>query len=319
MDKKVIAKRELIYNIAKLHYIDKISQKKLADMYKVSTATISRFINEAEDLNIVDIKVHDVVGANRKIEDGVKAKYDLKKVIISSIPSDDENLLKKVIGKSAASLITNILEDNIRVGIAWGTSIYEMLKFLKYKHFQNIKVVDLIGNVGKIYYDISSSSLAVKFAKNFNAENYSLNSLAIVEKKETKDFLTREDEIKEVLDMTKDLDIAIISIGTTDIKQRIIMNLKFGRDIIIEAKNNGAVGNICLRFFDSKGNEVKTSFCDRMIGINFNDYKKINTKVCISGGLKKFSAIRAALRNNLVDILITDNLVGNRLLNEKEK
>jgi deoxyribonucleoside regulator len=314
MKNKKINREELIYKIAKLHYIDKISQKNLASIYNLSTATISRFINEAEELGIVDIKIRDIAGANRKIENKIKEKYDLKRVNVTVVPYDDKNIIKSIIGKSAASLIGKLLRDNLRIGIAWGQSIHEMIKFLDYKYYRNIKVVDLIGNVGKLYYDISASSLAQEFARKINAKNYFMSSLAIVKNKEIRDLIVKEDEIKDVIEMTKDLDIAIISIGIPDIESSIIANLKYGKDIVLEARKKKAVGDICLRFFDNDGQKIKTSFDNRIVGIDLDDYKKIKTKICISGGLHKFEAIKSALKNKLIDILITDNLVANKLL-----
>jgi deoxyribonucleoside regulator len=315
MKNKTTDKKELIYQIAKLYYVDKFSQKKLSGIYNLSTATISRFINEAENLGIVNIKVRDIVGKNKIIEGEIESKYNLKMVYVTAVPYDDTDLIRKIIGKSAASLISKLLKNNLKIGIAWGQSIYEMVRFLEPKYFKNIKVIDLIGNVGKLYYDISASSLATEFAKKINAENYFMNSLAIVKNKETKDLIIKEDEIKDVLEMTKNLDMAIISIGIPDMGSRIIASLQQGKDIINEAKERKAVGDICLRFFDSNGKKVKTNFDDRIIGIDLDDYKKIKTKICISGGLNKFEAIRSALKNNLVDILITDNLVAKKLLN----
>ncbi len=106
-----------------------------------------------------------------------KSKYNLKKAIVSFVPQNDESLIKNIIGKSAVSFINEIVRENMTVGIAWGSSLYEMVKFLKSKPLNNLKVVDLIGSVGKLFSNINASELARKFAQNFNAKNYFLNSL----------------------------------------------------------------------------------------------------------------------------------------------
>ena len=270
MNYKKITKEEFLYQIAKLHYIDKISQKKLANMYKKSTATISRALQEAEELKIIEIKVKDMGGTKEKLENEIRDKYGLKNVDVSYVPQDDEKLIKKVIGKSAASFIDKLMVDNVKVGIAWGTSIYEMTNFLNPKHVKNMKVIDLIGSVGKLFYNTNASELAKKFAYNFSAENYFLNSLAIVQNKETKDFLTKEDEIKEVFEIIKKIDIAIISIGPLNINSSILKNLKYGQKIIDNVKNAGAVGDICLRYFDVNGKRMQDGSTKTMVyGVNF--------------------------------------------------
>jgi len=316
MSNKKISREKFLYEISKLHYIDKKSQKELASIYKVSTATISRSLQEAEDLEIVTIKVNDILGIKRRLEKDLESKYNLKKVIISFTPYNDENLIKGIIGKSAASFINEKIQENMTVGIAWGSSLYEMVKFLKSKPLNNLKVVDLIGNIGKLYFNANASELARKFAQNFNAKNYFLNSLAMVQNKDTKEYLMKEKEIKDVLNMAKKLDIAIISIGNVSPDSFIVKNLKIDKDVIEDIKLKGAVGDICFRFFDQNGNKVNTEFDSRIIGIELEDFKKVKIKVCVSGGLSKLDAVEAAVKNKLVDVLITDNLVSERLLNK---
>lgn len=202
------------------------------------------------------------------------------------------------------------------VGIAWGSSLYEMVKFLKSKPLNNLKVVDLIGSVGKLFSNTNASELARKFAQNFNAKNYFLNSLAMVQNKETKEYLLKEKEIRDVLDMVKELDMAIISIGTVSFDSIIVRDLKIDKDTLENIKSKGALGDICFRFFDKNGNKVDTDFDNRIIGIDLEDFKKVKIKVCISGGLSKLEAIEVAVKNKLVDVLITDSLVSESLLNK---
>jgi deoxyribonucleoside regulator len=312
---KKIPREQFLYEISKLHYMDKISQKELASIYKVSTATISRTLQEAQDMEIVSIKVNDVFGTKRRLESGLESKYSLKKAVISFVPDSDENQIKSIIGKSAASFISQIIQENMTIGIAWGSSIYEMVKFLKPKPLNNLKVVDLIGSIGKLFSNTNASELARKFAQNFNARNYFLNSLAMVQNSQTKEYLLKEKEIKDVLDMAKELDMAIVSIGTASFDSIIVKELNIGKEVIEDIKSRGALGDICFRFFDKNGNKVDTEFDNRIVGIGLEDFKKVKVKVCVSGGLSKLEAIKAALDNKLIDILITDNLVSEGLLN----
>ena len=306
-------KDQFLYNISNLYYIEKISQDKLARMYKVSRATISRGLKEAEGKRIVEIHINDVLGIKGKLEDKIKKKYKIKKVIVSIVPNNDERLIKRLIGRDTADLIGKLIKDDMRVGIAWGTTLYEMVNFLKKRPLKNVKVLDLIGSLGKLFLNIGASELARRFGKNYNAANYFLNSLAVVDNKETRGYLIREKEIKDVLEMQKNLDLAIMSIGSVSLNSRIIKSLKFRKEVLKDIKAKGGIGDICLRFFNKNGSKVKTNFDNRVIGIDLEDFKKIKIKVCVSGGLEKLEAIRCALNGKLIDILVTDSLVAENL------
>lgn len=313
MNYKELSKEQFLYQIAKLYYVDKISQKDLAKIYDLSIASISRALKSAEEQKIIEIKLYDREEIIQKLEHKIKDKYNLKEAVVSFVPYNNDDLIKKIIGKSAASFINNFLKDNISIGLAWGSSISEMVNFLEPRPLKNLKVIDLIGSMSKIYSDMNASELARTFGKNFNAEVYFLNSLAIVKNNETRDHLVIEDEIRDVLSMAKKLDIAVVSVGRVDDTSSVIKNLKIDNSFLNTIKGKGAVGDICLRFFDTRGNAVKNDFDNRIIGIELDDFRKIKTKICISGGLEKLEGIKAASKSGLIDILITDSLIAENL------
>ena len=302
-----------LYNISRFYYIEKIGQDELAKMYKVSKATISRGLKEAEEKKIVEININDIFGIKKRLEERIENKYKIKKVVVSIVPSNSDELIKKSIGRDGAKIVGTIIKENMSVGVAWGTTLYELVNLLEPKHFKNIKVLDLIGSMGNLFSNINASELARRFGKIYNAKNYFLNSLAVVNSKDTRDYLIGEKEIKDVLEMQKTLDVAIISIGTVSSKSSIISNLKLSGEILKGIKTKGGIGDICLRFFGKNGSQVRTSFNDRIIGIELKDFKKIKTKICISGGQEKIEAIKCALNNCLIDILVTDNIVAESL------
>ena len=68
----------------------------------------------------------------------------------------------------------------------------------------------------------------------------------------------------------------------------------------------GGVGDLCLRFFDAKGNQVKSLLNKRVIGIELSTLKKVKRVVGIAGGPRKAAAIHAALVSGRLTTLITD-------------
>ena len=81
----------------------------------------------------------------------------------------------------------------------------------------------------------------------------------------------------------------------------------------------GAVGDIALRFFDIDGCAVKHEICDRMIGLDLNQIKKIPRVMGVAGGDEKFEVIQAALRGKLISVLVTDDHTATRLLEGSEE
>jgi DNA-binding transcriptional regulator LsrR (DeoR family) len=79
-------------------------------------------------------------------------------------------------------------------------------------------------------------------------------------------------------------------------------------------KDQGAVGDINLRYFDDRGQRVSSDLDNRVIGLTLDEIKKIDHVVGVAGGAEKFKAIRAALKGKLANVLITDHMTAQRLL-----
>lgn len=78
-------------------------------------------------------------------------------------------------------------------------------------------------------------------------------------------------------------------------------------------RTSGAVGDICLRFFDKDGHPIMTHD-DRVISISLAQLEHIKRTVGVAGGTRKVEAIRGALNGKHINVLITDQLTAQALL-----
>ena len=76
----------------------------------------------------------------------------------------------------------------------------------------------------------------------------------------------------------------------------------------------GAVGDICLRFFDADGRHVDSDLDGRVIGIEPDVLLAVPRRIGVAGGQRKHSAIRAAVLGGWVNVLVTDVETADALL-----
>ena len=81
-------------------------------------------------------------------------------------------------------------------------------------------------------------------------------------------------------------------------------------------KERGAVGDINLRYFDIDGQLIESALNDRVIGLTLDEIRQIETVVGVAGGEAKYQAIHGAIRGQLIDVLVTDDVTTRRLLAE---
>ena len=81
-----------------------------------------------------------------------------------------------------------------------------------------------------------------------------------------------------------------------------------------EMRRQGAVGDICLRFFDQMGKPIKSTLNSRVINIELETLKRVGHVVAVAGGPGKVPAILGALRSQRINALITDRQTAESLL-----
>ena len=77
----------------------------------------------------------------------------------------------------------------------------------------------------------------------------------------------------------------------------------------------GAIGDMCLQFYDKDGNTDQYSFYnDRVAAMRLADIRRIPSKIGIAGGARKVDAVIGAIRGGFINILITDTECARKLI-----
>ncbi len=121
--------------------------------------------------------------------------------------------------------------------------------------------------------------------------------------------------VREALDLFPKVTLALVGIGATEPSRALASSGNvFSSEEIRQLAAKGAVGDICLRFYDIAGRQVTTPLNDRVISMELDQLRAVRRVVAVAGGRRKTAAIRGALAGKLVNALITDLGTAERLL-----
>jgi lsr operon transcriptional repressor len=81
-----------------------------------------------------------------------------------------------------------------------------------------------------------------------------------------------------------------------------------------QLRRDGAVGDVGGVHIDIDGNVAGGDFNDRMVGIGGPDLLAIPTRLAVAGGLAKADAILGALRGRYANLLVTDSVTAQAVL-----
>lgn len=310
MEKDKLSK---VIEAAKLYYLLDYSQQDIAEKLGVSRPSVSRFLQQAKEEGIVQIKIVDPYEDNDKIALELEKAFNLKKVIVVSVPKYDEMTVKSYIGEAAAAYLNEIVTDEDIIGVSWGTTIYEVAKSLKYKHVRDITVVQLNGGVSYSKINTYAAEIMGLFGKAFNAEPYYLPLPAIVEHLVVKQAVEADRHIKKVMELAKESNIAVFTVGVPSINSVLIQAKYFSQEEL-RIIQSSAVGDICSRFIDHKGDVFYKDLNNRTIGIDLSELEKKEKSILVAGGPNRVDAIYGAIQGGYASILITDKITADLLL-----
>ncbi len=107
--------------------------------------------------------------------------------------------------------------------------------------------------------------------------------------------LVNDSAIGDVMKSWRELDLALVGIGSLEPSPL----LRQSGNALSDTEQDqlraaGAVGDVCLRFFDENGVLVDTPLDQRVVSITQADLTHVPRRIGVAGGANKYRAIRAA-------------------------
>ncbi len=306
--------QDFMVEIARRYYIDEISQQEIAREYNLSRPTVSNILKQCREEGIVEIRIRESSAFSRGLSNRLRDRFGIRDVIIVPSTEDPSAALSRV-GAESAAFASDVIKDGMKVGIAWGTTLFQMVHQMKHLNVVDTEVVQLMGGLGASNPQYDGADLARELSKLLNARYYPLQCPVLVKNTEVKEMLVSENGIRETLQRTGNLDIAFVGLSSNDPDKSALVKAGFlTYEEAEETLRAGAVGHICGYSYGEEGKMLSLPVNHRIIGIEFENLKKIPERVGIACGSEKADAIKAAMTGGLITTLITDESAALRIL-----
>jgi len=306
----------LMAKVARLYHTQGLRQTDICQRLNIHQSTVSRMLTRAEREGIVRIAVSLPPGTHTEIEDSLQAGFGLDEAVVVDCLDDDEQIARDL-GAAAAFYLENTLKTSDVIGISsWSAALLAMVNALHpSQRWKNTRVIQILGGVGNPNAEVHATQVTRRLADLIGGEATLLPAPGIVGSKSARDVLLKDRFVRAALALFPDITLALVGIGATEPSRGLASsgNVFSSQERKILA-GQGAVGDICLRFFDASGREVKTELHDRVISIELPQLHTVKRVVGVAGGRRKAQAILGALRGKFVNVLITDLASAQRLL-----
>ncbi|WP_264987853.1 sugar-binding transcriptional regulator [Lysinibacillus piscis] len=309
--------RRQLVKIANWYYTDGWTQQQIAKKMGVSRPVISKLLQKAKDTGIVEVFIKDESVHTVELEKRLETQYGLQDAVVVPSVGLTPDMVRRSVGQMAAHYIARWLGQDVKqLGISWGKTLAEVVKEYPFERREQINIVPLVGGMGTKSVEIHANQLAYELAKKMNGSCSYLYAPAIVETVELRERLVEMQDIAQVLEEGKNVEVALIGIGNPH-KGSTMKEIGYVQEADIQSlKKAGAIGDIGSRFFDQEGTPIEHELNSRIIGLHLQDLIKIPYVIGVAEGTHKAESVEAALKGNYLHTLIIDEQTALAILNE---
>ncbi|HEY0259585.1 MAG TPA: sugar-binding domain-containing protein [Lacisediminihabitans sp.] len=302
---------------AHLYYIQNLTMDSIAFELGISRSSVSRLIGFARDSGLVEIRVNSPLDQLSALQHQLHDSFGLTAHIVpANDAATDLDRLERV-ALSAARILTDFVDSNMILGVAWGATIASVSRHLVHKPVRGTQVVQLNGagnahTTGLGY----ASEIIGRFGVAFGAMVQQFPVPAFFDDPATKAALWRERSTARVLALQKRMDIALFGIGSpnAEVPSHVYAGGYLDRSDYDSLTRSRVVGDVATMFFRADGSSDDIPLNDRSSGPDLAVLKAVPRRICVVSGRAKLPALRGALAGGLITDLVVDEVTAAELL-----
>lgn len=320
----------LLYKVAYLYY--EVGKKKyeIGQQVKQSPSQVGNLLEEALREGIVKIEVN--LPRLKRLEDRIKKKFDLRDVVIVPNDSDCSSLLNRL-GQASSEYFEANVPDGAKVGLGGGYLMYEMINRLPARK-RDIEIFPaaIIGRGSRISHIDPMILVTLLWARSGHLPERARyvtvtpldKAVDIPELQKHYRQLLRNRKVSELFEDMKGVDWVFASMGGVEADEAYIAATNYAtKNLLDEIKlddrtlrGEGVVGDVVYSFFDKNGKTKSDWNLVPTVGVK--QLKEMSSdprkRVVITVGSYKMPALEGLMRGEICNVLITDALAAEKLL-----
>jgi DNA-binding transcriptional regulator LsrR (DeoR family) len=309
----------LMTKVARMYYLQNIRQAQITERLNLHQSTVSRLLKKAVESGIVRISIAAQNNIHLDLEEALESRFHLKQAVVVDSVSSNEEQLARDLGSAAAFLLEGFVRGHQTIGISsWSAALLEMIRnFHPSTDGEGTRIVQILGGMGNADAQMHATYLAERLASFVGGSAVLLPAPGITQSAKAKDVLLKEQYVQSAVRLWDSLDTVIVGIGALEPSRMLVSSGNyFTQDERAGLMKQGAVGDICLHYFNAAGQPISTSLSSRVIGMSLTQLKGVKHRIGVAGGKRKVDAILGALNGSWINILVTDRATARALLDK---
>jgi DNA-binding transcriptional regulator LsrR (DeoR family) len=302
----------LTATVARRYYLEGATKSDIAAELGLSRFKVARLLDRARADGVVRIELHSPGQIDLDSSVRLSAAYDLRHCVVIDGPEDDEELLRKNLGRAAAELLTEIVEPGDVLGISWARSLMAMRASLT--RLARCDVVQLTGALS-LPKDESPIELVRDVARSSTGQAFFYYAPMILPDAATARVLRTQPEVARAIGRFPDVTKAVVGVGGWRAGQSTVA-AALSEQERQELYDLGVRSELSGVQLDAEGTPLTTSLSERLIAIDAEQLHKVPEVIGLVYGVPKAGAVHAALKGGFLTSVVTHTAMARELLEQ---
>ena len=301
---------ENIVTVANFYYVERLTQKEIADRIGISRVAVTRMLKRADEEGLVQITVTRPLSDCLALGLRLERELGLRTARVVETGSTPDDTLENI-GREGADLLSRYALPGKRIGAAWSRTVSAIIPFVRKPAKPPLCVNELAGT----YLDPSVPyGVSWKLAEKLGAQLETIPAPVLVQSAQAKALMVTEKSVARAFENAAKVNVALVGIGDLSQESSLRKTGYMSDEQLAEIEGKGAVGDILMRYFDANGRHVPVPFEDRTVSLEWKSLKELPLVIGIAFGLLKVEAIRGAVTGRIIHVLVTDRATAEALL-----
>ena len=325
-----LSEEQRLYEAASMYYVQAETMEVIAKHLGCSRSTVSRLLARARDEGVVRIELVQPGGAG-SLEARLATEFGVRAQIVPVREGTTEvQRLQQVAAVAAGRFVEMVSalagEAGLRVGdarseplvvgVAWGTTMSEVVNALPVRRVPGLTVVQLNGASDPLREGPSAGQMLVGLGEALGARTIGFPVPAFFDQVATREAMWSERSVKRVLGVARRVRLAAFGVGAVDgpLPSRVYQGGHLTRADLAVARREGVVGDVCTVLLREDGTWGDMELNARATGPTPVQLARIPRRLCVVAGTWKARACLAALRSRAATDLVIDDATARAVL-----
>ncbi len=312
----MIEREESMRVAATMYYLQDEPMDAIARRLGTSRSTVSRLLKSARETGLVQIAVRPEPDAATGVAAHLMAALGVRAHVVPVRPGARDVERLDQVATVAARLLMDLFEDEMVLGVAWGTTVSAVARKLGRKPSRGGTVVQLNGAANTVTSGVDyASTIVTAFGTAFDAEVRHFPVPAFFDFADTREAMWRERSVQRVLAVQRRADIALFGVGALggQVPSHVYSSGYLDESDLAALYAAGVVGDVCTVFLREDGSYQDIEINRRATGPTPAELARIPRRLCVVAGEAKLRPLLAAIRAGAVTDLIIDEPTARRL------